>query len=119
MVEAAVAVGAALSQRGRVTQHGDMGKRWIPGTRRSIRILRVGIPRTMTALALDIVIRRVLHRVPASRRSGRIALVADGVTRLAERLGRTGVEQSGVRIGVSRVDPARLVAGVAVTAGGV
>src|SRR6185312_2901373 len=34
-------------------------------------------------------------------------------------LGRTGVEQSGVGVGVSRIDPARLVAGVAVTAGGV
>src|SRR5215216_5579991 len=119
MMEPTVAVGAALSQGGRVTQHRHMCQRRISRTGRSIRILGVGVAGTVTALALDVVVRRILHHVPPSRRSGRIALVADGVTRLAERLGRTGVEQSGVRIGVSRVDPARLVAGVAVTAGGV
>src|SRR6185503_1785627 len=96
-----------------------MGQGRISRTRRSIRVLGVRIAGTVTALALDVVVRRILHHVPPGRPGGRIALVTDGVTRLAERLGRTGVEQRGIRVGVSRVDPTRLVAGVAVTAGGV
>ncbi len=83
-----------------------------------IRVLHVGDPRTMAALALDVVVGDVLGGVPPRGVGERVPLFADGVAPVAEVLGMSGPFERLECIGVGRCLPVTLCPHVTVAAGG-